>query len=914
MIENTIHATCRTLLAASCILLAAEGARGLPRPVALDPSYHRFIENSGAIPGDHELQASDGVIYDRFGSSAAIGGDYAIVGAWGKNDDIGSAYIFEKDVGGTWLQTPPLTVPGGTVFDRFGVSVSIGGDYAIVGANGDDDAAGSAYIFERASGGVWTQTPKLTASDGSSGNYFGGSVSISGDYAIVGAEYGGGGAGAAYLFERDAGGAWLQQPTLTVSDGTYDFGKSVSISGNYAIVGAWDYDIGGQEGAVAYIFERDASGDWLQKSKLTAMAGPNDTNSGVSVSIDGDYAIVGSKGADNTAGAAFVFERDLSGVWSEQASLAPVYGLIEDFGNSVSISGDYALVGSGSWSTERSYFFERDPGDQWIQRNVLSSLGSASAVSLSGDTALVGIHPRETALVFDNASAQRVMLHEYVWSNQAGGAFSAVANWWQSAAAPTAAPNANTYVVFADESAPIVLDQNTEIRGIGLDTASVVTLDLAGHDLTTVDDPDGHRGISVFSVQGRLRLANSQPAQSVFTVHGIDDRWSDVEVDIEQGVTLNVVQGGFLSLGGSLQITLNGGVLATSDGVYVGGPHSLVGHGEVRAPLSAAHGSIIRATGDLVVGDANAFDGFFSDGRLHTGSHIVTINDRNEAVLGSVTELGDGASDGTLVANNGLVVEFGKNIVGRGLVDTPDDPLTPLINNGAVVGDSPGAIELTGYVKGVGTLENVTVSGTLSPGFSPARVHATNLGIASDGDLLMELGGLLPASQYDQLDVSGDLHLGGTLRISLIGGFDPDTGDVFDILDFDSLGGTEFDELDLPALDGRKTWDTSDLYVGGSISVVRMLDGDTNVDWSVDLFDYDALLSEIGGQGDWRTDFNEDGRVDLEDFALMRANFGVIAGSPAGSNDMTASTPEPATLATLLLGAGALVRRRKKRA
>jgi hypothetical protein len=250
------------------------------------------------------------------------------------------------------------------------------------------------------------------------------------------------------------------------------------------------------------------------------------------------------------------------------------------------------------------------------------------------------------------------------------------------------------------------------------------------------------------------------------------------ESSVAVGVhTLTVRSKGFASLG--TLTTLDGGLLMATNGVYLPGGASIQGYGLIAARVSAGFGSTIEATGTLSLGDANSYDGFFSDGSLVTGVHAVTINDRNQAVLGSLTQLGTDTADGTIVAANGLLVEFGKNVVGRGIVDTPNDPLVPLMNNGTIIGDSPSnTIELTGHVKGVGMLENVAISGTLSPGFSPVRLRATNLEIAATGELLIELGGLSGGSEYDQLDAVGELHLGGTLRVSLIGGFVPDLGDT----------------------------------------------------------------------------------------------------------------------------------------
>jgi len=374
-------------------------------------------------------------------------------------------------------------------------------------------------------------------------------------------------------------------------------------------------------------------------------------------------------------------------------------------------------------------------------------------------------------------------------------------------------------------------------------------------------------------------------------------------------VTLN--SKGFAGLG--VLTELDGGTLTAPNGIAIGTGENLVGHGTVSGRVAAGFGSTIEATGNLTLGDANAHDGFFSDGTLIVGAYNVTIHDSNQAALGSLTQLGTDTADGTLVADNGLVVEFGKNIVGRGTVDTPNNPLLPLTNNGAIIGDPSDPIELTGYVKGVGTLENVTVSGTLSPGLSAVRLHATNLGIGGSGKLIMELGGLSGGSEYDQLEVAGGLTLGGTLQVVLIDEFVPDVGDRFDILDFavGALNDTEFDDLELPELTGRHGWDTSGLYSEGQIFVKVMLAGDTDVDWDVDAGDLANFVTAFGSEGDRYIDFNEDGRVDLTDFALMRANFGAgVATAPlAGA---AAATPEPATLILLAGGLPLLLKRKRK--
>jgi hypothetical protein len=153
-----------------------------------------------------KLLAGDGAASDYFGYSVSISGDFAIAGAYADDDNgsaSGSAYIFEWD-GANWSQQAKLLASDGAASDYFGYSVSISGDFAIAGAYGDDDKgsnSGSAYIFKR-DGETWSQQQKLLASDGAAGDYFGYSVSISGNKAIAGAYNDVSAAGSAYIFMR----------------------------------------------------------------------------------------------------------------------------------------------------------------------------------------------------------------------------------------------------------------------------------------------------------------------------------------------------------------------------------------------------------------------------------------------------------------------------------------------------------------------------------------------------------------------------------------------------------------------------------------------------------------------------------------------------------------------------------------
>ncbi|MFT5286776.1 MAG: hypothetical protein ACI8TQ_002948 [Planctomycetota bacterium] len=204
-----------------------------------------------------KLLPSDGAVSDLFGWSVSISGTTAIVGARVDDDngvDSGSAYLFDTVTG---LQTAKLLPSDGAAQDQFGWSVSISGTTAIVGAIFDDDndsSSGSAYLFDTVTG---LQTAKLLASDGALGDQFGLSVSISGTTAIVGAtgdDDNGSNSGSAYLFDAVTG---LQLAKLLPSDGAGNdqFGNSVSISGTTAIVGASRDDDNGGDSGSAYLFE-----------------------------------------------------------------------------------------------------------------------------------------------------------------------------------------------------------------------------------------------------------------------------------------------------------------------------------------------------------------------------------------------------------------------------------------------------------------------------------------------------------------------------------------------------------------------------------------------------------------------------------------------------------------------------------
>ena len=304
-----------------------------------------------------KILASDAIADDRFGWSAAISGDYAIVGVRWSDDggaNSGSAYIFRRTGTNTWDAGTKILASDRAAQDYFGNSVGISGDYAIVGAFGKNNS-GSAYIFRRTGTNTWDAGTKILSSDIAVDDFFGYSVAISGDYAIVGA-YGdddrGGASGSAYIFRRTGTNTWDAGTKILASDGAADdfFGYSVGISGDYAIVGAWGNGDGGSLSGSAYIFRRTGTNTWDAGTKILASDAASADSFGRSVGISGDYAIVGAFGNDDggaNSGSTYIFRRTGTNTWDAGTKILASDPAADDlFGYSVGISGDYAIVGA----------------------------------------------------------------------------------------------------------------------------------------------------------------------------------------------------------------------------------------------------------------------------------------------------------------------------------------------------------------------------------------------------------------------------------------------------------------------------------------------------------------------------------------------------------------------------------------
>jgi len=313
--------------------------------------------------GETRIVAPDADPEDYFGHSVSISGDYAVVGAYLDDDDAlnsGAAYVFKK-TGSGWDSIVKLKPQNAAINDHFGWSVAISEDYAIVSALTDIDTGtspGSAYIFHRIGENSWDNGFEIIAPDDSYFDFFGNAVAISGDYAIVGAFFdspNGSRSGSAYVFRRTGENTWDAGAKIVASDGAAgdNFGYSVSISGDYAVVGAPEHSSGGmQDSGAAYVFHRIGLNSWDAGVKIAAPNGAAGDNFGYSVSIFGNYAMVGARGHDDfelgvDSGLAYIFVKTEMSNWDISIQYPQANGSAGDgFGAGLAMTDNYAIIGA----------------------------------------------------------------------------------------------------------------------------------------------------------------------------------------------------------------------------------------------------------------------------------------------------------------------------------------------------------------------------------------------------------------------------------------------------------------------------------------------------------------------------------------------------------------------------------------
>jgi hypothetical protein len=341
-----------------------------------------------------KLSPSDARAFDEnwYGYDVAVDGDRIVIGSPIKYEGImygGAVYVYEPDGSGGWVETK-LTASDGANAGQFGMSVAVDGDTVVVGSPFEMDSEGpaethgsqgAAYVYEPDGSGGWVET-KLTASDGADLDEFGSSVAVSGDRIVVGAggddEY----SGAVYVFERDAQGGWLETK-LTASDGApfgY-FGYRASLGLGVPVAVEGDRIAVGSSSAV-YLFEPDGNGGWVETRLAVSAYG---------VAIDGDRLVIGS------GSGVFAYERDGTGEWAATDLATPAQGRWLDVSDDrIAVSVDASVVPRPGLV----YVVEGNGEDDWIETVLMSSDSNPMddgrwsyhdwVVAVDGDRVVVG--------------------------------------------------------------------------------------------------------------------------------------------------------------------------------------------------------------------------------------------------------------------------------------------------------------------------------------------------------------------------------------------------------------------------------------------------------------------------------------------------------------------------------------------
>ena len=326
-----------------------------------------------------ELRPATAQPGDDVGRSVSVDLPWALVGAPRDDtldDDAGAAHVWRRQPSGSWSFEAVLVSPTGERADRFGTSVAVAGDLAIVGAPYADRAgvdAGSAHVYRRAAG-AWVFEAELLAPDPDPGDTFGSAVGTDGVRLMVGAphtdEPGLADIGSAYVYAVGPGGAWKLEQRLTpsIQEVGMEFGAAVDIDGLASIAGARFL-------ISCYVFELyPGAGGWTQTAIVSSPTEQHSGGIGKNCAIDGDTVVIGAPSDDLVnplqpdAGSAYVWIR-WGGGWTLHQKLKaknPAAG--EFFGRSVAVEGDAIVIGAnradtsatgGAPSSGSGYLFRR---------------------------------------------------------------------------------------------------------------------------------------------------------------------------------------------------------------------------------------------------------------------------------------------------------------------------------------------------------------------------------------------------------------------------------------------------------------------------------------------------------------------------------------------------------------------------
>lgn len=717
---------------------------------------HHLIGNEW-VEGYQRITPPTAGLNEQFGTSVAVGGGTALVGAPLKDAgpvDQGAVGVYDR-TGNLWDFRLLLTPSNGAAGDNFGRSVAIDGDTAVVGAYLDDVGAntdqGSVYVFTR-SGTVWTQQTQLFASDGAANDRFGTSVAISNGTILVGSWFDDVGAnadqGSVYVF-TGSGATWTQQTRLTASDGaaTDYFGYSLAFEGNTVLIGAYGDDATNSDQGSVYCFTRTGA-TWTQQQRLNASNGLTGDRFGYSLALDGDNAIIGAYwddvGPSAEQGSAYVFTRPtFGGTWAQQAQLVAPDGAANDrFGSSVALEGNIAFVGAPNAAVGAEpgqgagYFFVRS-GTQWYFKDKSSPLtaitndGLGNAAAIDGGTVIVGASLTDVSAATNTGAAYFFDYGDWAYAlvrNETSGQ-----TYASLAAAVTGSLNGNTLTT---SGGTFWLGENVDTLSRQVFIGSQSGIARPFHTVTTLGQGStlsaapGHgialHGLLQTTIGGTCELyANEvfQSASGELNCRGPSARISiySPQVDLH----------GRTRLEGSAVLSLSGGAvfsgpltMLSGSYLFVDGPVSFeaqtsIYSGTVSAPtITVDIQSQLSALSITMLGD------FYNSGR----SFFIG----GGAVLGNLTNNAGGLID----VQNGTIVVAGT-VTNNGTINGtvccgPDGALT--FRNGYHGGPTSGLAVTGGHVAIAGNADlamttnalwHMMASGLkLTPGQSPSTLEA----------------------------------------------------------------------------------------------------------------------------------------------------------------------------------------------
>jgi len=512
-----------------------------------------------------------------FANGPALDGNTLFVGQGGGGSQTGKVHVYDNSGGGAFSFVETLTGSLGGAEDIFGSSSAIDGTTALIGApdTGSGGLAGLAYIFDE-SGGTWNETKDLSASDQVSGNWFGFSTALAGNRAIVGAiRQPPSDSGAAYVFE-DSGGGWSQTAKISPPVASQFFGYDIFYDGVDMAVITAPFDSGPAGDAFVY---QNQGGTW---TKIQDINGTQPANGGAgipagefgrSIAGDGNTIVIGAtreidSSGTMVSGAAHVYER-VGNTWNETQVLNPSTAAnFMDFGRNVAVQGDILIVGTeddtGSARNGTAYVFEKIEGT-WTETQILSASDGQGNdlfgfdLALDGDTLVVAapFHndpsgPSENdgaVYVFKNFATAPT---SFTW-NGGSGPWNELANWSPALGPPQT--NEHTAILGDSILATETVFTNTAVTVKSIEFNDDNTYVVGGGGSVELEADSGNASVNVtqgsHEFQVRVNLV------------------SDTDVMVSSGANLEFVHR--LNLNGRTLTKSGGGTLTISNTLNTGG-------------------------------------------------------------------------------------------------------------------------------------------------------------------------------------------------------------------------------------------------------------------------------------------------------------------------------------------------------